>query len=81
MGNTNRASATPIRISPKLVFDPRSEVGLNAFASLIKSPYGVAIVEMHAKISRLIDMERSSGFDFADLEKKLIHPCIVAALS
>ena len=74
------ASTTPIRSSSTQIFDPGSEVAYNEIARELMESEGVAVCDMHAKVSDLINLERPSSFDPFDFEKKPIHPFIVKAL-
>tara|TARA_A100001037_G_scaffold80395_1_gene72390 strand:- start:119 stop:805 length:687 start_codon:yes stop_codon:yes gene_type:complete len=74
------ASTTPIRSSSTQIFEPGSEVAYNQIARELMESEGVAICDMHAKVSDLINLERPSSFDPFDFEKKPIHPFIVKAL-
>lgn len=74
------ASTTPIRSSSTQIFEPGSEVGYNQIALDVMESEGVAVLDMHAKVSELINLERPSSFDPFDFEKKPIHPFIVNSL-
>lgn len=74
------ASTTPIRSSSTQIFEPGSEVVYNQIARELMESGGVAVCDMHAKVSDLINLERPSSFDPFDFEKKPIHPFIVRAL-
>jgi len=74
------ASTTPIRNSSARLFEPRSEVAYNAIALKVMQASGVAVNDMHAKVSGVIDLNRPTSFDPFSFDKKPIYPFVVEVI-
>ena len=74
------ASTTPIRSSSTRLFEPQSEVAYNAIALRVMQSRGVAVNDMHAKVSGVIDLNRPTSFDPFSFDKKPIHPFVVEVI-
>lgn len=73
------ATITPIRSTPKGIFDLGSEVKYNAIATRVMASKKVSINNMHDYVRKLIDMKRPAphGADPFSFDRKPLHPPIV----
>ena len=69
------ASTTPIRSSPKRVFKVGSEIEYNEIAAKIMREANIEIVDMHAHVKGVIDMDKPAahGADPFHFDRKPIH--------
>lgn len=75
------ATTTPIRSTPKGLFELGTEIEYNAIASKVMAAHDVPVNDMYGYVKQRLDWNRPSGFaDPFFFDRKPLHPPIVEVI-